>query len=280
MDIELLRTFHAVATLGRFKDAARQLHRSSSAVSVHIQRLEQETGGRLFARNNASVELTEHGRFVLAETGPLLREHQRVLGALAQAPVSAKIRIGIPEEYAAALVAGMLPRFTLRHPRIALSLRVGSSGQLAHDFDRGHLDAAVTVETECRPDHRLAELRPVWAARTDAPILAERPLPVAIHGEGCVYRALAETALSDAGLDWRPVIRSESSAAIHAAIGAGLCIGIMDGADLGPGLAALPREAGLPGLRVLHVAYRSRIAGPARAILQAAIGDHFRPRGG
>ena len=39
LDIELLRTFHAVARLGRFRAAAAQVHKSAAAVSVHIQRL-------------------------------------------------------------------------------------------------------------------------------------------------------------------------------------------------------------------------------------------------
>ncbi|WP_146053934.1 helix-turn-helix domain-containing protein, partial [Pseudomonas syringae] len=40
LDIELIRTFHAVARIGKFSAAAEQLHKSPAAVSVHIQRLE------------------------------------------------------------------------------------------------------------------------------------------------------------------------------------------------------------------------------------------------
>ncbi len=47
LDIDLLRTFHAIARLGQFRAAAAFVNRSPAAVSVHIQRLEQVVGGRL-----------------------------------------------------------------------------------------------------------------------------------------------------------------------------------------------------------------------------------------
>ena len=46
LDIDLLRTFHAVVRIGKFSAAAEQLHKSPAAVSVHIQRLEAVAGGR------------------------------------------------------------------------------------------------------------------------------------------------------------------------------------------------------------------------------------------
>lgn len=45
LDIELIRTFHAVARIGKFSAAAEHLHKSPAAVSVHVQRLETVAGG-------------------------------------------------------------------------------------------------------------------------------------------------------------------------------------------------------------------------------------------
>ncbi|HGY2116027.1 TPA: LysR family transcriptional regulator, partial [Pseudomonas aeruginosa] len=52
LDIELLRTFHAILRFGRFLAAASHLNRSPSAVSTHVRRLEELAGGRLFERDN------------------------------------------------------------------------------------------------------------------------------------------------------------------------------------------------------------------------------------
>ncbi|WP_268605094.1 LysR family transcriptional regulator, partial [Escherichia coli] len=51
LDIDLLRTFHAIARLGQFRAAAAFVNRSPAAVSVHIRRLEQVAGGRLLERD-------------------------------------------------------------------------------------------------------------------------------------------------------------------------------------------------------------------------------------
>ncbi|WYX50277.1 LysR family transcriptional regulator [Achromobacter xylosoxidans] len=82
LDIDLLRTFHAVARLGQFRAAAEHVHRSPAAVSVHIQRLEAVVGGRLLERDNQSVTLTPLGQRVLGGTAELLRVHDRVLGGI------------------------------------------------------------------------------------------------------------------------------------------------------------------------------------------------------
>ena len=55
LDIELLRTFHAILRFGRFLAAASHLNRSPSAVSTHVRRLEELAGGRLFERDGRGV---------------------------------------------------------------------------------------------------------------------------------------------------------------------------------------------------------------------------------
>lgn len=82
LDIDLLRTFHAVVRIGKFSAAAGQLHKSPAAVSVHIQRLEAVAGGRLLHRDNQSVSLTALGKRLLASTAELLHAHDRVLADL------------------------------------------------------------------------------------------------------------------------------------------------------------------------------------------------------
>ncbi|MGC2039181.1 LysR family transcriptional regulator, partial [Paraburkholderia caledonica] len=78
LDIDLLRTFHAVARLGRFRAAAELVNRSPAAVSVQIQRLEAIAGGRLLERDNQSVTLTALGKRLLSSTGEVLAAHDRV----------------------------------------------------------------------------------------------------------------------------------------------------------------------------------------------------------
>lgn len=51
LDLDLLRTFVAVADLNTFAAAAAAVNRTQSAVSQQMQRLEQLIGKELFARH-------------------------------------------------------------------------------------------------------------------------------------------------------------------------------------------------------------------------------------
>ncbi|MDL2219252.1 LysR family transcriptional regulator [Ruminococcaceae bacterium OttesenSCG-928-O06] len=64
MQIEHIRLFHLVASIGSISKAARESHISQPALSQQIQRLEQELGFQLLTRNNKGVELTGAGHIV------------------------------------------------------------------------------------------------------------------------------------------------------------------------------------------------------------------------
>ena len=61
LDLDLLRTFVAVADLSTFAAAAVAVRRTQSAVSQQMQRLEQLVGKELFARHGRNKLLTEQG---------------------------------------------------------------------------------------------------------------------------------------------------------------------------------------------------------------------------
>ena len=66
LDLDVLRTFIAVARTGEFKQAAEIVCRSQGAVSMQMKRLEEQVGSELMQRNNQGVELTEAGRTLLS----------------------------------------------------------------------------------------------------------------------------------------------------------------------------------------------------------------------
>ena len=58
LDIDLVRTFSAIARLGSFTQAAEQLGRQQSTISLQIARLEGAVDTKLFDRSPRSVRLT------------------------------------------------------------------------------------------------------------------------------------------------------------------------------------------------------------------------------
>ena len=60
-----LRYFWVVANTGSLTRAAEQLHLSQSALSVQVQKLEQQIGHALFERVGKRLQITEAGRIAL-----------------------------------------------------------------------------------------------------------------------------------------------------------------------------------------------------------------------
>jgi DNA-binding transcriptional LysR family regulator len=61
LDPELLRTFVAIVDAGGFTPAAKQVHRTQSAVSMQVRRLEETLDRVLFQRDGRGVQLAPDG---------------------------------------------------------------------------------------------------------------------------------------------------------------------------------------------------------------------------
>lgn len=283
LDIELLRTFQAVMRFQQFLAAATYLNRSPSAVSLHIRRLEEIAGGRLLERDNQTVSLTALGRRFALQSAELLDVHDRILAALSTPTISGRVRLGISEEYAAALLHSLIGPLSSGYPQIELEVETGSSGRLDARLQGGQLDLAVLVEQIDTPANPLTVSRfgttePVWVAAHDFQLPHGKPLPLALHGRGCPYRAVAIETLKRDNRPWRIVVMSASASALETTICAGMAIGIIDRARLSPQMRILSAEDNLPALP-LHdiklVAAPGRTGAACEAVIEL-IGDRFR----
>lgn len=65
LDSDLLRTFIAVAQSGSVTDGATKIHRSQSATSLQIKRLENILGLPVFERHGRGIVLSDTGHRLL-----------------------------------------------------------------------------------------------------------------------------------------------------------------------------------------------------------------------
>ncbi|MHC8400608.1 LysR substrate-binding domain-containing protein [Pseudomonas sp. MDT1-17] len=256
LDIELLRTFHAIVRFGQFLAAASFLNKSPSAVSLHVRRLEALAGGRLLERDNQAVSLTPLGRRFALQSAELIRLHDRLLASFTVPEASGRVRLGISEEYAGAVLGCTLPHLTADFPYIELEVETGASGRLNTRLLRGQLDMALLVAPVdvAAPDMRCVKTfgitQPVWVAALDYIQDLTKPVPLALHGKGCPYRSVAVDALTQQGRRWRAVITSAGVTALETAIEAGLAIGIVDRAQVRQSMRVLTVADGFPELPV------------------------------
>ncbi|WP_300633067.1 LysR substrate-binding domain-containing protein [Pseudomonas sp.] len=247
LNIDLLRTFHAVARFGRFNEAAEHVHRSASTVTTHIQKLEDQVGQRLFSRSNQGVDLTLYGRKLLGETTEFLKSHDRLLISLMPQRMQGKIRLGVPDTYAPAFIQEFVPRLIADNPLLELQIEARTSGELLNLFTANQLDLAITVSAHpLAQGERLGPVQPLWVAAEHFSCPPNAPLPITVPVTGCPYRAAALQALKDHGVYHRVLLESPNSSAVEACVRSGVAVGLMEESRMGAGLRQMTELPALP----------------------------------
>ncbi|MCW1244079.1 LysR family transcriptional regulator [Pseudomonas sp. SAICEU22] len=279
LDIELIRTFHAVARIGKFSAAAQQLHKSPAAVSVHIQRLEAVAGGRLLDRDNQSVSLTALGRRLLVSTTELLATHDRVLADLQGTRLAGRISLGVPDEYADHVIRDILPTFTAAWPNVILELKTSPSYALREQVQRGKLHAAVLTQPMEQPDATVQSLvttTPVWVAAIGTTVSSTEPLALAVHAAQCPYRQAMLQALRQLGRKVRIVLESPSNQAVKACVEAGLAISLIDRGRVTKNMRIISELPVIPDHEVVFMRSATCDADEAVDLLGQAMQQRFR----
>lgn len=125
-DLDDLSAFTAVARAGGFRDAARILGASPSAVSEAVRRLEAKLGVRLLNRTTRSVAPTEAGARLLERLTPALAEVEAaldVVNAFRDRPAGT-LRLNVPASVAKVVLPPIVIPFLKAYPDIRLEVVV------------------------------------------------------------------------------------------------------------------------------------------------------------
>jgi DNA-binding transcriptional LysR family regulator len=129
----------AIVEGGSFARAADALGLSPSGVSRAVARLESSVGVRLLDRTTRSVTLTDEGRRLYGEIGPLLSgiEDAFTFTAGSSTVVRGRLRVNVDAFFSRIMFAPHVGRFLERYPEIALELitRDGLGDLVAEGYD-------------------------------------------------------------------------------------------------------------------------------------------------
>ncbi|MGP4021613.1 LysR family transcriptional regulator [Saccharopolyspora sp. 5N708] len=144
MELQQIRYVVAVAETANFTRAAERCLVVQSALSHQIARLERELGARLFDRTSRRVELTPAGEAFLPAARQALdaAERARAEVAAASGELRGRLAIGTIPTVTAVDLPSVLKSFHVCHPQVRITLRVGSSDELAAQVRQGTLDLA------------------------------------------------------------------------------------------------------------------------------------------
>jgi len=148
LNLERLRTLHAVATHGSLIAAAQALNVTTSAVSQALSKLEEEVGERLLERRGRSVGLTD--------AATLLSDHAaRALSMLAEAEaeldarkglVAGQLTLGAFATAVRGLAPAVLRRMHLAYPDLQVTLHEMEASDSIPLLERGGLDLVVAQD--------------------------------------------------------------------------------------------------------------------------------------
>lgn len=241
MEIRQLRSFRAVVREGSFTAAAKKLHMTQPAVSLHIKALEEELGARLLDRDGRGVRLTPAGTTLLEAADAALAHLQEAARRIKeqQAPERGTVVLACGDTVALHLLPPVLTRFRKLHPEAEIHVR--------NDGSRAILDLLLNREADVGVVTRPPWLDPELWSR----ILIEDPLvlvlpkkhPLAakkrvtlrdLQGEAAVMlakpaetRALIDRSLRAAGVELTVVMESGNLEVVKAYVAGALGLSIV-----------------------------------------------------
>jgi DNA-binding transcriptional LysR family regulator len=253
-DPELLRTYVTILETGSFTAAARKVHRTQSAVSMQMRRLEKILGNELFERAGKKVKLTPNGEVYLDHARRILREYDEALGALSQEDAGSEITIGVPDDYALSFLPEILGRLIQAFPSLRLTILCEPSRRLSTLIAEGSIDIALLTEGEgIGGGIVLRRDEIVWATSAHHTVHTKDPVPLAVFHSGDVFRRSSIKRLEDHGRHARIAVSSLSFAGINAALEAGIAVAVISRANVRPGLRILTPKDGFPQLPKLGI---------------------------
>jgi DNA-binding transcriptional LysR family regulator len=171
VDASLIPAFHdalIVARAGSIAEAARRLHKTSSAVSQQIRRIEVRFGVALFEKAGRGIRLSAAGEAVLGSLTRLFDEAaslETTLREVTTARVTA-LRIAASDYLGEALLLPVLRRLVAEAAPLRFELTTANSLEAARLAAEGHVDVAVvsTERTITAMELPLCQQRFFWIA--------------------------------------------------------------------------------------------------------------------
>ena len=265
--LDWLKCFVAVVDAGSLSNAAGEVHRSQSAVSMQIKKLEDALDRRLLERGARRVELTQDGQTLLGYARRILDLQSEAQIALSGEELTGRVRLGVPDDYAAKYLTPVLKRFAPRHGGVEIELDCEQSTSLIPRVASGELDLALISRDNARRGTLLFHEPMVWVGSPQFELWRGDPLPIAVYEEVSQARRSAINALAQQGRRYRVVYHSSSLAGQIAAVESGLAVAALTQCSAPAHLQILGREHGLGPLEPMEVAvYRSRASRGSKAV--------------
>ncbi|MFT5391596.1 MAG: DNA-binding transcriptional LysR family regulator [Gammaproteobacteria bacterium] len=290
-----IEAFVLVAELGSFRDAARELRLTQSALTQRLKKLEDRLGARLIDRTTRAVAPTAVGSSFLPAATRLLAQFERSFTDLQDFIEVRHGRVTLASLISVAtyILPHAISRFSVKHPDVSIRVIDDSEQDIVEYVRRGEAEFAIDMRTQdeghdpsltftpviedrfvmaCREDHPLAVGGPVqWDALAEMPVIMLGPR------SGTSRLLASKMPQGQRRQHWRYEVQHLST--MMGFIEAGLGVGIVPAMAMREmdSRAIVHRPLGEPGVsRTLAIVERpDATLSPAAATLKAMLLDEF-----
>ncbi|MCF2860342.1 LysR family transcriptional regulator [Pseudoalteromonas sp. SMS1] len=228
MELDSLRSFLAFVETGSFTRAATQMHRTQSAISMQMKKLQQDVGHTLFIKEGRQLKLTAQGIILAGYARQIIHLQEHAMTNLAKTAPLVLLHLGCPDDYSESILPILVKLLHQHIDRLELNITCASSPELQYLLDQGLLDLAVVTRTpQTEEGYLLCQDRGVWVGTQDTPLLSQPTLPIAVFKRDCRYHQAAIEGLLKQKRAFKVMANSASASALRGLIRQGLAIGAM-----------------------------------------------------
>lgn len=225
-DLNTLRSFVAIVEEGGFSAAARRVHRTQSAISVQIAKLEDRLNTKLLERDNRPITVTSSGESFLSYACKILELADEAVLAATSPEEPTLLRVGFGQFLVPYDLHKLLARFRRAHPNCDLVLNLGAGTMLLEQLGKGELDV-VFAGPEAESGQKLWEEPLVWSGTTNLSNNSDDPIELVLMHAPCSFRKVAFDALAKSAKSWKVSVNANSLQAVQSAIRAGLGVSVI-----------------------------------------------------
>lgn len=298
MEIRQLKSFREVVREGSFTAAAKVLHMTQPAISLHIKALEEELGARLLDRDGRGVRLTPAGQALLDSGDAALAHLEEAARHIAeiQAPERGTVVLACGDTVALHMLPPVLTRFRRAHPKAEIHVsNLGSKAildmLLKREADLGIVTRPPFVDPALWSrilledplvlllprDHPQAERKRVGlkALQGEAAVLLARPSET---------RALIDRGLRAEGIELTVVMESGNLEVVKAYVANGMGLSIVPEMAISKAdrrrFAIRPLPARFPDRRIAVARRQDRRPGLLTGDLLRLLAEQFQTQAG
>ena len=145
MNFRQLEIFLAVAENQSFVKASAALYIAQSAVSISVQKLENELDLKLFIRNNKRVELTAEGHALLLHAEKIMSQTRVAKLELEEMSElkRGEVKLGVPAMLASYFLPSYLVDFKRQYPNIKITIIDEGTKLIRQHLDQGTIDMGI-----------------------------------------------------------------------------------------------------------------------------------------